>query len=196
MPSITSPSPFTLDRGTILSLGLVFSLLPAAQFLTSMSLPKNVPRKYKYLFLWHAFDFLTHFIVEGSYLYHCFFSYVDLTAPTADYPHPASLTPDGVYFLGQKGRRYGAMYSTAAMARLWQEYTKADHRWGGADLTVISLEILTVALGGPCATYVAYLISKIASAPTGQEKAKLQAKMWFLATMLATGELYGGNTLQ
>lgn len=81
------------------------------------------------------------------------------------------------------------------MARLWQEYAKADHRWGGADLTVISLEILTVGLAGPCAMYISYLISKIMTEPAGREKARFQARMWFLATMLATGELYGGETV-
>jgi EXPERA (EXPanded EBP superfamily) len=192
MASATSPPPFTIDAGTLFSLGVAFSLMPAAQLLAFISLPKTVSTRYRYLFLWHAYDFLTHFIIEGSYLYHCFFSYVDLPPATADYPHPASLTPDAVHFLGQKSRRYGALYSSAPMARLWQEYAKADHRWGGADLTVISLEILTVGLAGPCATYIAYLISKIASASSGREKSKFQARMWFLATMLATGELYGG----
>jgi EXPERA (EXPanded EBP superfamily) len=186
-------SPFTLESGTLLSLGFAFSLMPAAQLLASISLPNNVSTKYKYLFLWHTYDFLTHFFVEGSYLYHCFFSYIDIPPATSDYPHPASLNSHDVYFLGQKSRRYGAIYSTAPMARLWQEYAKADLRWGGADLTVISLEILTVGLAGPCATYIAYLISQITSAPAGKGKTKLQARMWFLATMLATGELYGGE---
>lgn len=188
------PSSFTLDPGTVFSLGVAFSLMPAAQLLASRFLPKNVPIKYKYLFIWHAYDFLTHFIVEGSYLYHCFFSYVELPPATTDYPHPASLNPEGIYFLGQKSRRYGALYSSAPMARLWQEYAKADHRWGGADLTVISLEILTVGLAGPCATYIAFLISQIVPKPAGRERAKLQAKMWFLATTLATAELYGGES--
>ena len=167
--------------------------MPAAWVLASVSLPNNVPTKYKYLFLWHTYDFLTHFIIEGSYLYHCFFTYVELPAPTADYPHPASLNLDGIYFLGQKSRRYGALYSNAPMARLWQEYAKADHRWADADLTVISLEILTVVLAAPCATYIAYLISRVMSMQGGREKAKLQARLWFLATILATGELYGGG---
>jgi EXPERA (EXPanded EBP superfamily) len=193
MSTTKTLSPFTLDSGTLFSLTIAFSLMPAAQFLASLTLPKNVPIKYKYLFLWHTYDFLTHFIVEGSYLYHCFFSYIDLSAPAADYPRPASLTSGGVYFLGQKNRRYGAVYSNSPMARLWQEYAKADHRWGGADPTVISLEILTVGLAGPCATYIAYLIPKIMSTPDGREKARLQARMWFLATLLATSELYGGE---
>lgn len=188
------PSSFTLDPGTVFSLGVAFSLMPAAQLLASRVLPKNVPTKYKYLFIWHAYDFLTHFIVEGSYLYHCFFSYVELPHATTDYPHPASLNPEGIYFLGQKSRRYGALYSSAPMARLWQEYAKADHRWGGADLTVISLEILTVGLAGPCATYIAFLISQIVPKPAGRERANLQAQMWFLATTLATAELYGGES--
>jgi EXPERA (EXPanded EBP superfamily) len=193
MASITSSTPFTLDAGTLFSLGVAFSLMPAAQFLAAISLPKNVPQKYRYLFIWHTYDFLTHFIVEGSYLFHCFFSYTDLPAATPDYPHPASLAADGVYFLGQKNRRYGAIYSTAPMARLWQEYAKADHRWGGADLTVISLELLTVGLAGPCAMYISYLISKITATPDGKDKARVQARMWVLATVLATGELYGGE---
>ncbi len=175
------------------SLSVAFSFMPAAQFLASIYLPKNVPPKYKYLFLWHTYDFLTHFILEGSYLYHCFFSYVELPPASSDFPHPASLTPDGVYFLGQKSRRYGALYSNGPMARLWQEYAKADHRWGGADITLISLEILTVGLAGPCAMYIAYLISRITTMPMGREKTRLQARMWFFATMLATGELYGGE---
>ena len=184
---------FSLDGGTLFSLGVAFSLMPAAQFLASVYLPKSVPPKYKYLFLWHTYDFLTHFIIEGSYLYHCFFSYIDLPPATADFPHPASVASDGVYFLGHKSRRYGALYSSSPMAMLWQEYAKADHRWEGSDLTIVSIELLTVGLAGPCAMYIAYLITKIISAPSGRGRAQLKARMWFLATILATGELYGGG---
>jgi hypothetical protein len=195
MADIQAAKPFTLDAGTLLSLGVAFSLMPTAQLLAAFALPKTISTKYKFLFLWHAYDFLTHFIIEGSYLYHCFFSYAQLPSAgsTSDYPHPASLPNSDVAVLfGHKDRRYGVLYSTAPMARLWQEYAKADHRWGGADLTVISLEILTVGLAGPAAMYICYLIYKIASAPAGKPKANLQTRLWFLATMLATGELYGG----
>lgn len=161
---------FTLDAGTLFSLGVAFGLMPAAQLITFVVLARGTPAKYKYLFLWHAYDSLTHFIIEGSFLYHCFFSYTDLPNPSE--PH----------FLGYKGRRYGPFYSDAPMARLWQEYAKADHRWGESDLTVISLEILTVGLAGPGAAYVAYLIAHRSS------------KTWFWATVLATGELYGGES--
>lgn len=44
---------------------------------------------------------------------------------------------------------------------------------GEAQISVIRLEILAVALAGPCATYIAYLISKIVSTPAGREKARL-----------------------
>src|ERR1700733_12313825 len=183
MADIQAAKPFTLDAGTLLSLGVAFSLMPTAQLLAAFALPKTISTKYKFLFLWHAYDFLTHFIIEGSYLYHCFFSYAQLPSAgsTSDYPHPASLPNSDVAVLfGHKDRRYGAHYSTAPMARLWQEYAKADHRWGGADLTVISLEILTVGLAGPAAVYICYLIYKIASAPAGKPKANLQARLWFL----------------
>lgn len=191
MADIHETKPFTLDAGTLLSLGIAFSLMPAAQTLAAYTLPKTISPKQKFLFLWHAYDFLTHFIIEGSYLYHVFFSYIELPVTTADYPHPA-IPRNSAYFLARKDRKYGALYSTAPMARLWQEYAKADHRWGGADLTIISLEMLTVGLAGPAAMYICYLIYKVASSPAGQLKANLQARMWFIATVLATGELYGG----
>lgn len=185
------PAPFTLDGGTIFSLGVAFSLMPTAQLLAAFALPKTTSRKLRVLFLWHAYDFLTHFIIEGSYLYHCFFSYIEISQ-TPDYPHPASVSQPDAYLFGQKNRRYGAVYSQAPMARLWQEYAKADHRWGGADLTVISLEILTVGLAGPAALYICYLVSKIANSKPGRRQAHFQSQLWFVAIILATGELYGG----
>ena len=185
--------PFTLDAGTAFSLAVAFSLMPTAQGLAAYALDKHTPRKYYFLFLWHAYDFLTHFIVEGSYLYHCFFSYVELPVPTSDYPHPASRGGQPqAYLYGRSDRRYGALYSQAPMARLWQEYAKADRRWGGADLTVISLEILTVGLAGPTAVYVCYLIAKATKAQSPSVKARCQSRLWFVATALATAELYGG----
>ena len=149
-----------LDAQSISALAIAFALMPAAQLL-ALSLPKDVASKYKYLFLWHAYDFLTHFILEGSYLYYCF-SEVD----------------------GQ----YGPNFGSGTMARLWQEYAKADSRWGGADLTIMSLEILTVGLAGPGSMYIAYLIYRISKGDS-----RLRARMWFLATILATAELYGGE---
>ena len=187
----TVQQPFTLDGGTLFSLGVAFSLMPAAQLLASFALPKNVSPTYKYLYLWHAYDFLTHFLLEGSFLYHCFFSFVEL-AINSDYPHPASLSGHVPVLYGRNDRRYGAIYSQAPMARLWQEYAKADKRWGTSDLNVISLELLTVGLAGPAAVYICYLISRITHETNRARNASDRAKLWFVATVLATGELYGG----
>ena len=188
----TSP-PFKLDAGTMLSLAVAFSLMPSAQILAAYALPKSTPRKLYFLFLWHAYDFLTHFIIEGSFLYHCFFSYQQLPPQSADISHPASWGGEPqAYLYNRPDRRYGAIYSQAPMARLWQEYAKADRRWGGADLTVISLEILTVGLAGPAAVYICYLVGKVANAPNEGVKSRYQASLWFTAIALATAELYGG----
>lgn len=189
-PPATSP-PFTLDLGTGLSLALAFSFMPAAQLLASAVLPKNVAKKLYWVFVWCAYDFLTHSIIEGSYLYHCFFSYETILI-TSDHPHPASLGSKGPYFLGYSDRSYGSLYSESPMARLWQEYAKADSRWGGADLTVISLELLTVFLAGPAAAYICYLIAKLSNTRNVTESARLEARMWLVAIILSTGELYGG----
>ncbi|EXJ95394.1 hypothetical protein A1O1_00515 [Capronia coronata CBS 617.96] len=186
----TSP-PFTLDQGTALSLAVAFSLMPSAQILAAKALKPSVPRKYYLLFLWHAYDFLTHFIIEGSYLYHCFFSYVEVPVSPSHSQYEGTVEQQA-YLFNRPDRRYGALYSQAPMARLWQEYAKADRRWQGADLTVISLEILTVGLGGPAAVYVCYLIAKVVNSDDQAVKARSQSRLWFVAVMLATAELYGG----
>ena len=90
-----------------------------------------------------------------------------------------------MYFLGYKDRLYGSQYGNSASAKLWQEYAKADRRWGGADLTVISLELLTVFGAGPLAVGVCELIRR------GDKGGRL----WFWASVLATGELYGGELI-
>lgn len=189
--ALTTSPPFTLDRGTALSLAIAFSLMPTAQLLAAKALKPSTPRKYYLLFLWHAYDFLTHFIIEGSYLYHCFFSYMEVPVSTSRLHYPRSSEPQA-YLFDRPDRRYGALYSQAPMARLWQEYAKADRRWGGADLTVISLELLTVGLAGPAAVYVCYLIAKVVNSDDQAVKARSQTRLWFVAVMLATGELYGG----
>jgi hypothetical protein len=62
-------------------------------------------------------------------------------------------------------------------------YAKADKRWAGADLTVISLELLTVLCAGPLALYICVGISR----------KNLMVPFWMI--VLATGELYGGPSL-
>jgi len=59
-------------------------------------------------------------------------------------------------------------------------YAKADKRWAEADLTVISLELLTVFGAGPLALWICYGISR----------RDYRVAFWMI--VLATGELYGG----
>ena len=182
--STSTPTPTSsliIDRTTILSLLSTLFLLASAYFLSLRLLPSTTTSKLRILFIWHAFDALIHFCLEGSFLYNCFFTYT--TVPhTSDYPHPASIPAAG-YFLGYADRLYGSQYGNNPFAKLWQEYAKADKRWGGADLTVISLELLTVFGAGPLAVWICVLIRGGASE---------RGRLWFWGTVLATGELYGG----
>jgi hypothetical protein len=75
------------------------------------------------------------------------------------------------------------------MARLWIEYAKADARWGGADLSIISIELLTVGLAGPIALFICYAVAKTVKAETPVVKARYQTWLWFMSIVLATGEL-------
>jgi hypothetical protein len=186
-----------IDAVTITSLLAALGVFIVAYVLSGILLPKTASTRSRVLFVWHSFDSLIHFTFEGSFLYNCFFTYVQLPGPpsyvSSKYP---VLTPPGVFFLGEehKNRLYGSFYGNGPTAKLWQEYAKADKRWGGADLTVISLELLTVFLGGPIAAYICYLLSKGYGdvAPT-KKGSRIGGKLAFWLIVLATGELYGGS---
>ncbi len=182
MDTQESPSTLVIDQTTILSLLAALSLLVTAYIASLYLLHSSATAKLRVIFIWHLFDALIHFVLEGSFLYNCFFTFTAIPHST-DYPHPASLTSPAVHFLGYADRLYGSQHGTSLPAKLWQEYAKADRRWGGADLTVISLELLTVFGAGPLALWICELVRR-------GDKA---GRLWFWASVLATGELYGGE---
>jgi hypothetical protein len=178
-----APTPIPLiDTTTIVSLLSTVAILGIAYLGSVQLLPNTTSTKTRVLFIWHAFDSLIHTCLEGGYLYNCFFSYTTITSlwnAGGRSTVSAYLAPN-VYFLGHKDRLYGSAYGTNPLSALWREYAKADARWGGSDLTVISLELLTVLIGAPLAAWICYCIVK------GRKDA------WFWMILLATGELYGG----
>ncbi|KAL7274663.1 hypothetical protein RUND412_002426 [Rhizina undulata] len=162
-----------IDTTSILSLLGTVVILFAAYALSVATLPRDASRKTRFIFIWHLFDALIHFIFEGSFLYYSFFAW-------RDYPElKNSFSPHVLG--GNLGRAYGADHSEAPLALMWQEYGKADRRWGVADVNVISLELLTVFIGGPLALWIVNMVRK------GEER------RWFWIVVLATGELYGGE---
>ena len=69
------------------------------------------------------------------------------------------------HFVIEGSYLYVALGETAAkssnpFAAIWREYGRADKRWAGRDPTVISLELLTVFLGGPAAAAMVYAIMR------------------------------------
>ncbi|KAH8587473.1 Emopamil-binding protein [Bisporella sp. PMI_857] len=171
------PTPKTiadlLDTVTLLSLGLVLVLLGSAYGLSLKALERSAKTSTRILFIWHIFSGLIHFVFEGSFLFNVFFSSAPFDPATR---HLSTITN----FLGRSDRLYGAAHADNWASKLWMVYAAADKRWAEADLTVVSLEVLTVVIGGPLAIYIAYSLAR--NAPT--------AKFWM--TILATGELYGG----
>lgn len=178
---MASAPPPIISITTVLSLTAVSSLLLIAYTLSSTLLPRSSSSKMRLLFIWHLFDALTHLTLEASYLYNCFFTSLPLPLPSSS-PNAEPMTPPGVFFMQQKSRLFGAFYGTSPTAKLWQEYARADRRWGGADLTVISLELLTVFVMAPLALWVCAMLVRERYA---------QAYFWML--VVATGELYGGK---
>ncbi|KAG5652816.1 hypothetical protein H0H81_003532 [Sphagnurus paluster] len=70
--------------------------------------------------------------------------------------------------------------STGPFAAMWREYAAADFRWGFADPTVVSLELLTVLGAGPLCCYILYLLAR------GDH-----ARHYWIV-VLSTAEIYGG----
>jgi len=175
MSSSSASTGLVIDQTTVLSLLSTLAILAAAYITSLYTLPTTANSKTQFLFVWHAFDALIHFILEGTFLYNCFFSYGPsiLTEP---------LLPANVHFLGRVGRNYGAAYGHGWHSALWREYAKADKRWAGTDLTVVSLELLTVGLGGPLACWICLQLVR-----------ERWGSAWFWMCVLATGELYGGE---
>lgn len=65
-------------------------------------------------------------------------------------------------------------------AQMWREYAAADSRWGIADPTVVSLEILTVLGAGPMCCYI---LKQLANNDPARH-------YWLI--VLSTAEIYGG----
>ncbi|KAG8698482.1 hypothetical protein FRC08_005885 [Ceratobasidium sp. 394] len=65
-------------------------------------------------------------------------------------------------------------------AEMWREYARADFRWGTADETVVSLELLTVFGAGPLCCYIIYQL------------VKSDPRRHYWVVVLCTAELYGG----
>lgn len=166
-----------LDSVTVVSLTVVVLIFNSAFLLSKRALERDAPTSLRVLFIWHAFDFLIHIIFEGSFLYNCFFT----SSPYDPAVHSASLVTN---FLSAPDRLYGAAYGDNWATKLWMVYAKADQRWAGADITVISLELLTVLVAGPLAFYIC----------TGIARKDYTVAFWMI--VLATAELYGGMLLQ
>lgn len=190
MASTSSQSILDLiDATTVWSLLSTVAILGAAWTLSNYALHKGSSTKTRILFVWHAFDALIHFILEGGFLYNCFYSYVD-TGVTKGLGHQGSglseFLPPNIFFLGRTDRLYGSFYGTSPLAALWRVYARADKRWGGSDLTVISLELLTVFVMAPLCVWVCYCLTSYKPGTRGGSE-------WFWMMVIATGELYGGK---
>jgi hypothetical protein len=193
---MATSSSLVIDQTTVTSLLAALSLLIISYVTSLRLLPASTTSSTRVLFIWHSFDSLIHFLFEGSFLYNCFNVFL-ARSDVLQYrirtgQLPVEVYPAGVHFLGFKDRYYGSAYGNSPTAKLWQEYAKADKRWGGADLTVISLELLTVFIGGPLAAYICYLLAKGHGSVGASGKTKASGKLSFWMIVLATGELYGG----
>lgn len=171
----------TIDQTTVLSLLSTLLILLTAYFLSLRLLPKSSTTPTRILFIWHAFDALIHIILEGGYLFCSFFC----SQPTSLLEIASGNLAPGVSFLGDESRVYGAKYGLNPLAALWREYARADRRWETTDLTVISLELLTVFIGAPLAIYICSRLCSSKGSAVPQDA-------YFWMTVLATGELYGG----
>lgn len=62
--------PDLFDEVTLISLASTVAILLVAYGASLKALSSSTPGRYRFLFIWHAFDALIHFFLEGSFLYH------------------------------------------------------------------------------------------------------------------------------
>lgn len=135
MPASTSLPPDLFDKTTLVSLSATVAIVAFAYVTSRLTMPSKSSTALRFLFIWHLSDALCHFIIEGSFLYHCFFSFVQAKSRAARGMHP---TPFNYLGYG-KDRIYGPQANAEnPFAALWMIYAKADKRWGGIDLVSIS----------------------------------------------------------
>lgn len=131
MATSTLP-PDLFDQTTLISLFSTIAILLTAYGVSRWALPSSTTSSLRFLFIWHAFDALIHFCLEGSFLYHCFFSSLPLAAADAA---AAGLYPDPHNFLGHTNLVHGSQAGGEnPFAQLWMVYARADKRWAGVDL--------------------------------------------------------------
>jgi hypothetical protein len=130
MAASTLP-PDLFDQTTIISLFSTVAILLLALALSRQVLPASTSSSLRFLFIWHAFDALIHFCLEGSFLYHCFFS----SLAVADIQDPTGFYPDPHNYLNTVDRVHGSQAGGSnPFAQLWMVYARADKRWAGVDL--------------------------------------------------------------
>ena len=76
--------PAIISAITVISLSVVLSIIGLAFVLNKALLPRDSAMKIRLLFIWHMFDAIVHFLLEGSYL--CKSSY---KGPLTRYKHSA-----------------------------------------------------------------------------------------------------------
>lgn len=113
----STQSTVIVDQVTILSFLTTLALLIIAYLVSVRLLLSTTSAKLRVLFIWHAFDVLIHFVLEGSFLYNCFFTYTSIVTSN-DYPHPASLTEARVFFWDT---RIGSMVANTETV-FWRNY--------------------------------------------------------------------------
>ncbi|KAM7198102.1 Emopamil-binding protein [Naviculisporaceae sp. PSN 640] len=185
---IDSLPPDLFDKTTLISLASTVVILLAALLLSRLVLDKNTPGSLRFLFIWHAFDALIHFFLEGSFVYLCLFASKavekgEIVKGSVLGEAWEGYFPSPYNYLGSAADVvHGAQAAGGdnVFARLWMVYAKADRRWAGVDLTVLSLELLTVFVVGPLCCLVCYDI------------AKKNARANIVMIILATAEIYGG----
>ncbi|KAL2288849.1 hypothetical protein FJTKL_03498 [Diaporthe vaccinii] len=174
--------PDLFDQTTLVSLASTVLILAVAYGTSLKALSPSTPGSYRFLFIWHAFDALIHFFLEGSFLYNCFFSSIPYDDLTVGDLRSGRYYRTQTGYLGHDDRIWGSQAAAAdnPFAQLWMVYARADKRWAGADTGVVSLELLTVFVVAPLAVLVCYDI------------AKKNSRANVLMVIIATAELYGG----
>lgn len=171
MTTATPEAKPVISETTIGSLLFFVATCVLAYQLSLRVLPTRTAPRTRFIYIWHLFDALIHIVFEGSFLYYSFAS----SSPTSEHGTSAHR------LWGNLSTAYGTRHSSDALGKLWIEYGNADRRWADADIGILTLELLTVVVGGPLSLWISEMVR------VGDPR------QWFWIVVLAVGELYGGR---
>jgi len=172
--------------GRVLSTALFVGYVLSGLTLPLVALPKSASRRARQMYSWLVFDLGIHTIHESVFLYQNIVAHRPVSASGTSGSPSARVRPwlpSGVHVWADPTRAYGAYTSDSPWAAIWTDYGRADRRWAGPDLQVVTVEVIMCLFGTVLTVLALWLIHA--------DGGKITARAAFPVMVMSVMELLG-----